>query len=94
MGPLNAFNPKEIWKMVVIVSSLDFISYVILRWKGTKQLWLTGVIGGLISSTAVSFELQSFLKSTLPFYTLLFWYHTGMAYYELQSSDTFRNNKS
>ncbi|WP_457644091.1 MgtC/SapB family protein [Persephonella sp.] len=58
MGPMNAFNPKEIWKMVVIVSSLDFISYVILRWKGTKQLWLTGVIGGLISSTAVSFELS------------------------------------
>ena len=62
MGPLNAFNPKEIWKMVVIVSSLDFISYVILRWKGTKQLWLTGVIGGLISSTAVSFELSKLSK--------------------------------
>ncbi len=62
MGPYNAFNPKEIWKMVIIVSTLDFLSYIILRWKGTKQLWLTGVIGGLISSTAVSFELSKLSK--------------------------------
>ena len=57
LGPFEAFNPKSIWKMVVIVSSLDFISYLILRWKGTKTLWLTGLVGGLISSTAVSYEL-------------------------------------
>ncbi len=62
MGPLNAFNPKSIWKMVVIVSSLDFISYFILRLKGTKSLWLTGIVGGLISSTAVSYELSKLSK--------------------------------
>ncbi|WP_457640883.1 MgtC/SapB family protein [Persephonella sp.] len=62
IGPFNAFNLKEIWKMVVIISSLDFISYVILRWKGTKKLWLTGIIGGLISSTAVSYELSKLSK--------------------------------
>ncbi len=57
LGPFEAFNPKSIWEMVVIVSSLDFISYLVLRWKGTKTLWLTGIVGGLISSTAVSYEL-------------------------------------
>ncbi len=57
LGPFNAFNPKSIWEVVIIVSSLDFVSYLILRWKGTKTLWLTGVVGGLISSTAVSYEL-------------------------------------
>ena len=57
IGPFNAFNLKNIWEVVVIVSSLDLVSYLILRWKGTKTLWLTGVVGGLISSTAVSYEL-------------------------------------
>jgi len=56
-GWFNAFNPKDIWKMVVIVSALDFIGYALLRWKGAKSLWLSGVIGGLVSSTAVSYEL-------------------------------------
>ncbi len=62
MGPFQAFNPKSIWEMVVIVSTLDFISYLILRWKGTKTLWLTGIVGGLISSTAVSYELAKLSK--------------------------------
>jgi uncharacterized membrane protein (DUF4010 family) len=56
-GWFNAFNPKDIWKMVVIVSALDFIGYALMRWKGAKTLWLSGVIGGLVSSTAVSYEL-------------------------------------
>jgi uncharacterized membrane protein (DUF4010 family) len=62
IGWFNAFNPKDIWKMVVIVSALDFIGYVLLRWKGAKSLWLSGVIGGLVSSTAVSYELAKKTK--------------------------------
>jgi len=56
-GPFDAINPKNIWEMVVLVSVIDFLAYVILRWKGTRTLWITGVIGGMISSTAVSYEL-------------------------------------
>ena len=56
-GPFNAFNPKEIWKVIVIVSTLDFIGYVLIRWKGAKSIWITGLIGGLVSSTAVSYDL-------------------------------------
>ncbi|RMA96144.1 MgtC/SapB family protein [Hydrogenothermus marinus] len=56
-GPFNAFNLKDIWKVVIIVSTLDFIGYVLLKWKGGKVIWITGVIGGLVSSTAVSYEL-------------------------------------
>ncbi|WP_456393229.1 MgtC/SapB family protein [Persephonella sp.] len=56
-GPFDAINPKNIWEMVVLVSVIDFLAYIILRWKGTKTLWITGVIGGMISSTAVSYEL-------------------------------------
>ena len=56
-GPFDAFNLKDIWKVVIIVSTLDFIGYILLKWKGGKTIWITGVIGGLVSSTAVSYEL-------------------------------------
>ncbi len=55
-GPFNAFNLKSIWKVVVIVSSIDFIGYIFMKWKGGGALWLTGLIGGLASSTAVSYD--------------------------------------
>jgi len=55
-GPFDAFNPREIWKMVIIVSSIDFLAYILLRWKGHRYIWLWGAIGGLMSSTAVSFN--------------------------------------
>ncbi|MDQ7055848.1 MAG: MgtC/SapB family protein [Persephonella sp.] len=61
-GPFDAFNPKSIWKMVVLVSVIDFTAYTVLRWKGTRTLWITGVIGGMISSTAVSYELSKLAK--------------------------------
>ncbi|HHG75272.1 MAG TPA: MgtC/SapB family protein [Persephonella sp.] len=61
-GPFGALNPRNIWEMVVLVSVIDFIAYIILRWKGTKTLWITGVVGGLISSTAVSYELSKLSK--------------------------------
>ncbi|MBK3332608.1 MgtC/SapB family protein [Persephonella atlantica] len=61
-GPFDAFNPKSIWKMVVLVSVIDFTAYTVLRWKGTKTLWITGIIGGMISSTAVSYELSKLSK--------------------------------
>ncbi|WP_457640317.1 MgtC/SapB family protein [Persephonella sp.] len=61
-GPFNAVNLKNIWEMVVLVSVIDFMAYIILRWKGTKTLWITGIIGGMISSTAVSYELAKLSK--------------------------------
>ncbi len=62
-GPFNAFNPRDIWEMVVIVSALDFVGYVLIRWKGAKSIMLNGLVGGLISSTAVSYELAKLSKN-------------------------------
>ena len=65
-GPFNAINLKNIWEMVVLVSVIDFLAYIILRWKGTKTLWITGIIGGMISSTAVSYEMAKLSKKFPP----------------------------
>ena len=57
-GPFDAFNPKEIWKVVIIISAIDFIGYFLLRWKGAKSLVLVGFFGGLVSSTAITYNFS------------------------------------
>lgn len=54
-GPLEAFNPYKTWLMVVLISGLGFVGYVAVRWVGANRgLLLTGVAGGLASSTATT----------------------------------------
>lgn len=62
-GPYEAFNLKEIWKVVIIVATIDFIGYILLRWKGSKSLLLVGIFGGLISSTAVTYNFSVMSKN-------------------------------
>ena len=47
-------NPSKIWKIVILVSSVGFIGYILSKYLGQKiGLWLTGFVGGIVSSTAV-----------------------------------------
>jgi uncharacterized membrane protein (DUF4010 family) len=56
-GPLDVLNPHEIWLTVVIVAGLNLAAYVLSQVYGLKQgIGMTGILGGLISSTAVTFE--------------------------------------
>ncbi|HHC09071.1 MAG TPA: DUF4010 domain-containing protein [Actinobacteria bacterium] len=54
LGPFGAFNPHRIWLMVVLVSAISLVGYVALRFLGRRGLGLTGLLGGLVSSTAVT----------------------------------------
>jgi len=54
-GPFEAFNPYSIWMMVVLISGLGFLGYVLMRLLGTRAgVALTGLLGGLASSTATT----------------------------------------
>ena len=47
-------NPSKIWQIVILVSSVGFIGYLLSKFMGQKVgLWLTGLVGGIVSSTAV-----------------------------------------
>jgi uncharacterized membrane protein (DUF4010 family) len=53
MGPFEGFNPFSTWLMVVLISGLGFAGYVAMRLVGPRAgILLTGVLGGLASSTA------------------------------------------
>jgi len=53
--PLDVLNPYKIWLMVVLISGLNFASYLLVKVVGAEHgIGLTGLLGGLVSSTAVT----------------------------------------
>lgn len=53
-GPLT-LNPYEIWLMVVFIAGISFVGYILMKFFGAeKGIGITGIIGGLFSSTAVT----------------------------------------
>lgn len=57
--PLNVLNPYEMWLMVVLISGISFLGYVLIKAVGPRQgIPLTGVLGGIVSSTPVTFTFS------------------------------------
>ncbi len=59
-GPpgLEVLNPHTIWLFVVFISGIGFVGYVLIKLVGPgKGIWLTGVLGGIASSTALTLNL-------------------------------------
>ncbi|MCK5246248.1 DUF4010 domain-containing protein, partial [Candidatus Bipolaricaulota bacterium] len=53
--PLDVLNPQNVWLMVVFISAISFIGYVLIKLVGPQRgVGLTGLLGGLVSSTAVT----------------------------------------
>lgn len=58
-GPLDVLNPRLIWYMVIFISGISFVGYIFIKLLGKdKGIVLTGLLGGLVSSTAVTFSLS------------------------------------
>jgi uncharacterized membrane protein (DUF4010 family) len=55
-GPFGGMRPREIWALVLFFSGLSFAGYVARRVVGPGRGYLvTGLLGGLVSSTNVTF---------------------------------------
>jgi uncharacterized membrane protein (DUF4010 family) len=58
-GPLGAWDPRQLWLVVVIVTGFSFLGYIANRIFGERHGTIaTAVIGGLYSSTAVTQSLS------------------------------------
>ena len=57
--PFDVLNPYKIWLMVVLISGISFLGYVLIKLVGSRQgIGLTGFLGGLVSSTAVTLSFS------------------------------------
>ncbi|VAX06923.1 MgtC family [hydrothermal vent metagenome] len=57
--PWDALNPYQIWWMVVLIAAISFVGYFAIKITGTRQgMLITGIFGGLASSTAVTLHLS------------------------------------
>jgi len=55
VDPWNALNPYNLWLLVILISALSLAGYIATRWLGPgRGTALTGLTGGLVSSTAVT----------------------------------------
>jgi uncharacterized membrane protein (DUF4010 family) len=55
-GPFGGVRPRELWALVLFFSGLSFLGYVARRVVGAGHGYLmTGVFGGIVSSTNVTF---------------------------------------
>lgn len=55
VDPLGVLVPRTMWWLVILISALSLVGYVAVRMLGDRRgRALTGVFGGLVSSTAVT----------------------------------------
>jgi len=54
-GPPPGIHPRELWALVLLFSGLGFAGYIAVRVAGPERGYtLAGLLGGIVSSTAVS----------------------------------------
>lgn len=53
--PFGVLRPRDVWRMVVLISGLSFVGYVLMRiHAGRRSQLVSGFLGGLLSSTAAT----------------------------------------
>jgi uncharacterized membrane protein (DUF4010 family) len=81
-GPpgLEVINPYKTWLMVVLIAGLNFVGYILVKVLGREHGYgITGLLGGLVSSTAVTLSFsqrsrsQPAMASVLALAILLAW---------------------
>ncbi|MDH3247857.1 MAG: DUF4010 domain-containing protein [Acidimicrobiia bacterium] len=63
-SPWDAVSPYKVGLMVVFISGLSFVGYVLIQLVGAERgIGLTSLLGGLVSSTAVTMTLSERSRS-------------------------------
>ena len=62
--PFDVLNPAQIWEMVIFISGINFLGYILVKIVGPKKgLGISGLLGGLASSTATTMSFSERSKS-------------------------------
>lgn len=64
--PFDVLNPYNIWWMVVLISAISFAGYVLMKLLDAgRGIGLTGILGGIVSSTAVTLNFSGRSKQAV-----------------------------
>ncbi|SHJ85190.1 Uncharacterized membrane protein, DUF4010 family [Desulfatibacillum alkenivorans DSM 16219] len=63
IGPYDVFNPYKVTFLVILISGISFVGYFCTKFLGAQRgLGITGLFGGLTSSTAVTASMAAQAK--------------------------------
>ena len=62
-GPGPGIRPRELWMLVLLFSGMSFVGFIAQRMAGAAGYPLTGLLGGLVSSTSVTLTFARLSKS-------------------------------
>lgn len=58
VGPLGFFNPTQVWVLIILISSISYAGYVLIRVLGANRgLTISALLGGIVSTLAVTVSL-------------------------------------
>jgi uncharacterized membrane protein (DUF4010 family) len=64
LAPFDVLNPAKIWEMVIFISGINFLGYILVKVVGPRKgLGISGLLGGLASSTATTMSFSERSKS-------------------------------
>jgi uncharacterized membrane protein (DUF4010 family) len=59
MDPWDLFSPREVWLTIIVIGSIGFVNYVLLKLYGTKGFSYSAFLGGLVASLLIMFAMFS-----------------------------------
>jgi uncharacterized membrane protein (DUF4010 family) len=62
-GPGPGIKPRDLWMLVLLFSGMSFVGFIAQRMSGTAGYPLTGLLGGLVSSTSVTLNFARLSKT-------------------------------
>jgi uncharacterized membrane protein (DUF4010 family) len=63
IGPAPGIRPRELWMLVLLFSGMSFVGFIAQRAAGAAGYPLTGLLGGLVSSTSVTLTFARLSQS-------------------------------
>jgi len=65
IDPWGVLNPQKIWLLVVLIAGISYFGYILVKLLGVNRgIGLTGLLGGLTSSTAVTTAMAAKSKES------------------------------
>jgi uncharacterized membrane protein (DUF4010 family) len=62
--PWGLIEPRAAWVTIILIASIGFANYVLLKLYGARGIELTGFLGGLVNSTVTVAELAGRVRET------------------------------